>query len=237
MRSQYPNDYVLGKDKLLEKLCLLFSESKEMLDFDELCEQFARIESSSVGRENEHESNLKEVREIEEKTRTRDKHYRFKRTDIVKCPLCDGYLVFRYKSWVKKKLGNVKNTRNIALGCSNYPITGCNTFITPKKDGGQGFDNIEEIHIEDRMGWTMEERHVETILDVYSNLKKENERLKGELQVERSKNQDKDEQISELCTKNNSLTNDAAKANNRAKEAECECKRFKRLFGKLYVKR
>lgn len=237
LRSPYPNDYVLGKDNLLEGLCLLFSESKETLDFDELCEQFARIEAVSVGRENEHENNLKEVREIEEKTRTRDKHYRFKRTDIAKCPLCDGCLVFRYKPWVKKKLGNINNTWNIALGCSNYPLTGCNAFITPRKDGGQGFDDIEEIHIEDRMECTMEERHLVNILDEYNNLKKENERLKVNLQVERSKNQDKDKQIIDLHETNNNLRSDVNKANNRAEIAECECKGFKRLFGKLYVKK
>lgn len=237
LRSQYPNDYVLGKDNLLKGLCLLFSESKETLNFDELCKQLERIEAASVGRENEHEENLKEVREIEEKTRTRDKHYRFKRTDIAKCPLCDGFLVFRYKPWVKKKLGNINNTWNIALGCSNYPITGCNVFITPRKDGGQGFDDVEEIHIEDRMEWTMEERHVGSILDEHINLKKENERLKVDLQAERSRIQDKDNQIIDLRETNNHLRSDVNKANNRAKIAECECKRFKRLFGKLYVKR
>lgn len=99
---------------------------------------------------------------------------------------------------MKKELGNKKNTWNIALGCSNYPKTGCNAFIKPKKDGGQGFDDVEEIHIEDRMGWTMEERHVGTILDEYINLRKENERLKSSLQEERSKNQAKDKLILDL---------------------------------------
>lgn len=195
------------------------------------------IEVKSVWRDAEHKENLEEIREIEEKTRTRDKHYRFKRTDIVNCPLCDGFLVFRYKTWVKKELGNKKNTWNIALGCSNYPKTGCNAFIKPKKDGGQGFDDVEEIHIEDRMGWTMEERHVGTILDEYINLRKENERLKSSLQEERSKNQAKDKLILDLQKNNSYLRSDVDKANIRAHEAEKECKSFQRLLGKLYVKK
>lgn len=48
------------------------------------------------------------------------------------------------------------------------------------------------------MGWTMEERHVGTILDEYINLRKENERLKSSLQEERSKNQAKDKLILDL---------------------------------------
>ena len=87
------------------------------------------------------------------------------------------------------------------------------------------------------MEWTMEERHVGSILDEHINLKKENERLKVDLQVERSRIQDKDNQIIDLRETNNHLRSDVNKANNRAKIAECECKRFKRLFGKLYVKR
>lgn len=237
LRSHYSNDYVLGKDNLLEGLCLLFSEDKEKLNFDELCKQLEKIEANSVWRDAEHKENLEEIREIEEKTRTRDKHYRFKRTDIVNCPLCDGFLEFRYKPWVKKEVGNKKNTWNIALGCSNYPKTGCNAFIKPKKDGGQGFDNVEEIHIEDRMGWTMEERHVGTILDEYINLRKENERLKSSLQEERSKNQAKDKLILDLQKNNSYLRSDVDKANIRAHEAEKECKSFQRLLGKLYVKK
>lgn len=146
-------------------------------------------------------------------------------------------MVFRYKTWVKKELGNKKNTWNIALGCSNYPKTGCNAFIKPKKDGGQGFDDVEEIHIEDRMGWTMEERHVGTILDEYINLRKENERLKSSLQEERSKNQAKDKLILDLQKNNSYLRSDVDKANIRAHEAEKECKSFQRLLGKLYVKK
>lgn len=133
LRSHYPNDYVLGKDNLLKGLCLLLYDGNEKLDFEELCKQLEKIEVKSAWRDAEHKENLEEIREIEEKTRTRDKHYRFKRTDIVNCPLCDGFLVFRYKTWVKKELGNKKNTWNIALGCSNYPKTGCNAFIKPKK--------------------------------------------------------------------------------------------------------
>ena len=237
VRSHYPNDYVLGKDNLLEGICLLLSEGKEKLDFDELCKQLEKIEAKSAWRDAEHKENLEEIREIEEKTRTRDNHYRFKRTDTVKCPLCDGFLFFRYKPWVKKKLGNKKNTWNIALGCSNYSKTGCDKFIEPKKDGGQGFDDVEEIHIEDRMGWTMEERHVGTILDEYINLRKENERLKNNLQAERSKNQAKDNQILDLRETNKRLESNVAKSINRAEEAEQECKRFKRFFGQVYIKK
>ena len=237
LRSHYPNDYVLGKDNLLKGLCLLLYDGNEKLDFEELCKQLEKIEVKSAWRGAEHKENLEEIREIEEKTRTRDKHYRFKRTDIVNCPLCDGFLVFRYKTWVKKELGNKKNTWNIALGCSNYPKTGCNAFIKPKKDGGQGFDDVEEIHIEDRMGWTMEERHVGTILDEYINLRKENERLKSSLQEERSKNQAKDKLILDLQKNNSYLRSDVDKANIRAHEAEKECKSFQRLLGKLYVKK
>lgn len=237
LRSHYPNDYVLGKDNLLEGLCLLFSEDKEKLNFDELCMQLEQIETNSVWRDAEHKDNLDEIREIEEKTRTRDNHYRFKRTDTVKCPLCEGFLEFRYKPWVKKELGNKKNTWNIALGCSNYPKTGCNVFIKPKKDRGQGFDDVTEIHIEERMGWTMEERHVGTILDEYMNLKKENKNLKVNLQVERSKSLDKDKQILDLQKTNSHLQSSVAKANNRAQEAENECNSFQRLFGKLYIKK
>jgi len=236
LRSHYPNDYVLGKDNLLEGLCLLFSEDKGKQNFDELCKQLEKIETKSVWRDAEHKENLEEIREIEEKTRTRDKHYRFKRTDIVNCPLCDGFLEFRYKTWVKKELGNKKNTWNIALGCSNYPKTGCNIFIKPKKDGGQGFDDVKEIHIEERMGWTMEERHAGAILDEYMNLRKENERLKDSLYAERSKNQDKDKQYFDLREANKRLESEVAKAINRAEEAEHEYKRFKRLFGQVYIK-
>lgn len=230
LRSQYPNDYVLGKDNLWEGLCLLFSVDKEKRNFDEVCRRLGKIEEKSVQRDDEHKENLEEIRKIEEKTRTRDNHYRFKRTDSVKCPLCNGFLEFRYKPWVKKELGNKKKTWNIALGCSNYFKTGCEAFIKPKKDGGSGFDVVKEIHIEERKGWTMEERHVGTILDEYMNLKKENENLKTYLQMERSTSRDKD-------TKIDDLRHSVTKANNRAQEAENECERFQRLFGKLYIKK
>ena len=111
-RTQFPNDYVLGHDNLFDALCLLLANSKETDLYDELCKELEIIESSSIGREEEHKENIDEVSEIEEKTRTRDKHYRFKRTDIVKCPNCDGNLVFRYKPWVKIELGNKNNTKN-----------------------------------------------------------------------------------------------------------------------------
>lgn len=237
LRSHYPNDYVLGKDNLFEGLCLLFSESKEKLDFDQLSKQLEKIEERSAWRDAEHKGNLDEIREIEEKTRTRDNHYRFKRTDTVKCPLCDGFLVFRYKPWVKKKIGNKKNTWNIALGCSNYSKIGCDAFIEPKKDGGQGFDDVEEIHIEDRMGWTMEERHIDTILDEYINLKKENERLKDSLHSEWSKNQNKENQIIDLRETNKRLRSAVVEANSRVEEVEHKCKRFKRVFGQVYIKK
>ena len=226
LRSDYPNDYILGKDNLLNGLSLLFSEGKEKLNFDELCKKLEKIEADSVGRDTEHRKNLEEIRKIEEKTRTRDKHYRFKRTDIVNCPLCDGFLEFRYKPWVKKELGNKNNTWNIALGCSNYPRTGCNAFIKPKEDRGQGFDDVKEIHIEERMKWIMEERHVGTILDEYMNLKKENEKLKVNLQMERSKSQDKDKQVLDLKKTNSYLQNNIIKARKCAQEAENECKNF-----------
>ena len=237
LRSDYPNDYILGKDNLLDGLSLLFSEDKEKLNFDELCKKLEKIEADSVRRDAEHRENLEEIREIEEKTRTRDGHYRFKRTDIVKCPLCDGFLEFRYKSWVKKELGNKKNTRNIALGCSNYSKTKCKEFIKPKKDGGQGFDNVKEIHIEERMGWTMEEQYVGTILDEYMNLKEENEKLKISLQVEQSNRKDKDNQILDLKKANSSLQSNVTKANKRAQEAENEYKSFQKLLGKIYIKK
>ena len=87
------------------------------------------------------------------------------------------------------------------------------------------------------MGWTMEERHVGTILDEHMNLMKENENLKVNLQVERSKSLDKDKQILDLQKKNSHLQSSVAKANNRAQEAENECNSFQRLFGKLYIKK
>ena len=87
------------------------------------------------------------------------------------------------------------------------------------------------------MGWTMEERHVGTILDEYINLRKENERLKSSLQEERSKNQAKDKLILDLQKNNSYLRSDVDKANIRAHEAEKECKSFQRLLGKLYVKK
>lgn len=195
---------MLGHDNLFDALCLLLADSKEADLYDELCKELEIIESSSIGREEEHKENIDEVSEIEEKTRTRDKHYRFKRTDIVKCPNCDDNLVFRYKFWVKKELGNKKNTKKIALGCSNFPITGCNVFIKPRKDAGIGFDDIKEIHIEERMGWTMEERHVDSILDNYYELEREVVALKKLLNVESEEVYKRDSQID---TMNNEMQN------------------------------
>lgn len=198
-RTQFPNDYVLGHDNLFNALCLLLDDSKESDSYNELCKKLEKIESSSIGREREHEKNITEVKIIEEKTRTRDGHYRFRRTDTVKCPICDGNLVFRYKHWVKKELGNKNNTKNIALGCSNYPKTGCNVFIKPRKDGGTGFDDIVENHIEERMEWTMEEKHVGTTLDKrYYTLKREVVGLKKSLNDESEKLSKTDYQIDSM---------------------------------------
>lgn len=235
-RTQFPNDYVLGHDNLFDALCLLLANSKETDLYDELCKELEIIESSSIGREEEHKENIDEVSEIEEKTRTRDKHYRFKRTDIVKCPNCDGNLVFRYKPWVKIELGNKNNTKNIALGCSNFPITGCNVFIKPRKDAGTGFDDIKEIHIEERMGWTMEERHVDTILDKYYALEREVVALKKLLNVESEKVSKRDNQIDSMNKDMQDLRNEIGEFERRIQKAEDECKAYRRIVGRIYVK-
>lgn len=236
-RTQFQKDYVLGHDNLFDALCLLLADSKETALYDELCKKLGIIESSSIGREEEHKENIDEVSEIEEKTRTRDKHYRFKRTDIVKCPNCDGNLVFRYKFWVKKELGNKKNTKNIALGCSNFPITGCNVFIKPRKDAGIGFDDIKEIHIEERMGWTMEERHVDSILDNYYKLEREVVALKKLLNVEREEVYKRDTQIDNMNNEMQNLRTEIREFERRIQKSEDECKSFRRIIGRIYVKK
>lgn len=237
VRTQYANDYVLGIDNLFNGICLLISDDSGKSNFKQLCNQLKEIEKKSIGREQEHINNLIEIREIEEKTRTRDNHYKFKRTDVVLCPRCGANLVFRYKKWKKYKIGNKKKTKNIALGCSNFAITKCNSFIEPLKDGGGGFDNIQPIRIEDRMGWTMEEQHKKTILDEYISLKKENAELVTMLNAEKEKNKCNDDQIDNLNKINNHLIVDKKNAINRAEMAEFENRRYKKLIGKIYIKK
>lgn len=237
VKTQYPNDYVLGCDNLFDGICLLISDTNDKNGFSLLCSQLKAIEKKSIGREQEHNDNLTEVREIEEKTRTRDMHYKFKRTDKVACPLCNGNLIFRYKSWKKYKIGNRNKTKNIALGCSNYAITKCNSFIEPTKDGGEGFDNVEVIRIEERMGWTMEEQHQKTNLDEYISLKEENAKLQAMLKTEREKNKSKDDLIFKLKQIKNDLIAGEKEAISRAETAELENKSYKKIIGRIYVKK
>ena len=236
-RTQYANDYVWGKDNVQDGIGMLMIDDKDNFEFKHLCEQLEKVESMSKGREDEHIQNINEIREIEEKTRTRDKHYKFKRTDMVRCPACEGNLVFRYKHWVKYEIGNKKRTKNIALGCSNYASKQCNTFIKPTRDGGSGFDNIVAISIEERMEWTMDEQHVDTFWDKYNSLKVYNEEILDRLIKEKQNSSCKEKKIFELQKENEDLRKSIKSANERAKNAEIENKKYKRIFRKIYIKK
>ena len=226
-----------GKDNVQDGIGMLMIDDKDNFEFKHLCEQLEKVESMSKGREDEHIQNINEIREIEEKTRTRDKHYKFKRTDMVRCPACEGNLVFRYKHWVKYEIGNKKRTKNIALGCSNYASKQCNTFIKPTRDGGSGFDNIVAISIEERMEWTMDEQHVDTFWDKYNSLKVYNEEILDRLIKEKQNSSCKEKKIFELQKENEDLRKSIKSANERAKNAEIENKKYKRIFRKIYIKK
>ena len=124
----------------------------------------------------------------------------------------------------------------IILGCSNFPVTGCNVFIKPRKDAGIGFDDIKEIHIEERMGWTMEERHVDTILDKHYALERVIVELKELLNDECEKVSKRDDQIDSMNKEMQDLRNVIRELERRIQKAEDECKAYRRIAGKIYVK-
>jgi len=72
---------------------------------------------------------IEKVKRIEEKTRTRDGNYRFKRTDIARCPNCNSFLYLNGEN----KIVHVRKSFQIEVKCKR-----CNFFVPPFKDDDKG---------------------------------------------------------------------------------------------------
>ena len=86
------------------------------------------------------------------------------------------------------------------------------------------------------MGWTMEERHVDTILDKYYALEREVVALKKLLNDESEKVSKRDNQIDSMNKDMQDLRNEIGEFERRIQKAEDECKAYRRIVGRIYVK-
>ncbi|WP_308609560.1 hypothetical protein [uncultured Eubacterium sp.] len=93
------------------------------------------------------------------------------------------------------------------------------------------------ISIEERMEWTMDEQHVDTFWDKYNSLKVYNEEILDRLIKEKQNSSCKEKKIFELQKENEDLRKSIKSANERAKNAEIENKKYKRIFRKIYIKK
>ena len=86
------------------------------------------------------------------------------------------------------------------------------------------------------MGWTMEERHVDSILDKYYELEREVAALKKLLNVESEKVYKRDNQIDTMNNEMQNLRTEIREFERRIKKEEDECKAYRRIIGRIYVK-
>ncbi len=87
------------------------------------------------------------------------------------------------------------------------------------------------------MEWTMDEQHVDTFWDKYNSLKVYNEEILDRLIKEKQNSSCKEKKIFELQKENEDLRKSIKSANERAKNAEIENKKYKRIFRKIYIKK
>lgn len=236
-RTQNPNDYVLGKDNIDKYLLLLlyfYSDNIEKCDNSKLCEKLQIYQYGYSKLKAEHIKKLEKVKRIEEKTRTRDGNYRFKRTDIARCPNCNSFLYLNGEN----KIVHVRKSFQIEVKCKR-----CNFFVPPFKDDDKGvrsgFYQIKAMHLEDYKGWKMEE-HIDTAIDIYEKMKEENAILKEKVQnLISDKDNEKREFENVLC----SLKEESRKKENEIyflkmelKKAKDENGTFSHFIGPIYVK-
>lgn len=232
LKTQFVNDYVLGIDTIKDYLTLLFNyynchvENKEMVA---ICDKLKNYQYAYGSKINDHLKNLNRIKQIEEKTRTKDGYYRFKRTDSAKCEICNSYLSF--DAGLELKRENQRRTFEISLKCKN------GHRILPRKDTriGQtyGFSSVKVISLEKREGWGMEKQRT-TIIDDFESLKKENLILKEQnkkiLSNMKTFRKKVDEDIESLQETNLAMSNEI-------KQAEKEIGQYKHIIGKLYYKK
>lgn len=236
IRTQYPNDYVLGKDNIFDYLLLLLNDYSDDLENDnsELCEKLQVYQFAYGKMKDNHIKRLTEVKRIEEKTRTRDGNYRFKRTDIAICPKCNSFLYLNGEH----EIVNVRTSFQIKVKCKK-----CDYFVPPYKDDDKGvpsgFFQIKSMHLAEYKRWEMEE-HINTAIDVYEQMKEENvmlkeavERLKREKQNERTEFENKLNSIDEMYRlKERELRT----VTNELKKVKDENESYSRIVGPFYIK-
>lgn len=236
IRTQYPNDYVLGKDNIYDYLLLLFSDYSDSTENDnsELCKKLQVYQSAYGKMKDNHIKRLNEVKKIEEKTRTRDGNYRFRRTDIAKCPKCSGFLYLNGEH----KTVNVRKSFQIEVKCKK-----CDYFVPPYKDDDKGvqsgFFQVKSMHLAEYKRWEMEE-HINTSIDIYEQMKEENatlkeavERLKREKQNERTEFENKLNSLDEMYRlKERELRT----VTSELKKVKDENESYSHIVGPLYIK-
>lgn len=110
-RTKYPNDYILGVNNYQKGLELLVFECNNGLLLDDLCCKLKDLESKSFKRREKHEDTIMECLKIQ-KIIKKETGRIFALTDRVKCPMCNGELVFRHR-------GNDKES--YFWGCNIFP--------------------------------------------------------------------------------------------------------------------
>lgn len=254
--TQFTNDYVLGFDKIEDYLTLLINSHGDEItnhEMKSICEKLDIYERAYDNKKGEHLRNLSLIKRIEEKTRTKDGYYRFKRTDSAKCIFCNYFLCF--DAGLELKEGNERRTFEISLKCKN------GHEILPKKDTRKGveygFYSVEAITLGEAMGWNMEEQK-ETIIDVFEKLKQENQSLKKQLVKEKddyeniinnlnnekcrviieanSVIKEKENELQEIKERIREAELCKVEANKRAEQEARKAQHYKHIFGPFYYK-
>lgn len=237
IKTQYPNDYVLGNDNLIDGLALLFKTDTTDFDYNDLFERLTLLERESGLNRKKHENFLATANKFWKWARSHEGHYNFKETDVALCT-CGGMLVIKGGKWPDYKRGNKRASWQQMIGCTNYKKdgTGCNVKFYYDTQLGRGFDKVVTTSIEERMGWEEMEASQTTLLDRYLNQEQIIKEKQEQMNLLKRRVEEQQRVIEKLKEENSVQKSRVDKVMSEQNCMKKELEKYLHLIGPLYRK-